>query len=83
MTVKALTNQRYLIGAYNKGELERVAKDLNLYQNIESDKEWEDLEGIPMRKKSYLVKHSKGLARWVVKMKRGDVVSVSCEFQVK
>jgi hypothetical protein len=81
--MKALTNQRDLFSVYNKGDLSRVAKDLNLYQSIETDKEWEDLEGIPMRKKTYLVKHSKGVARWTVKMKSGDVVSVACEFEAK
>ncbi|WCO82009.1 hypothetical protein vBPpSSYP_27 [Pseudomonas phage vB_PpS_SYP] len=81
--MKALTNQRDLLSVYNKGDLSRVAKDLNLYQSIETDKEWEDVEGMPMRKKTYLVKHSKGVSRWTVKMKRGDVVSVSCEFEAK
>lgn len=62
--------------AFNKGYLEVVAKDLNLYQTIESDKEWECVDGAPMRKKTYLVKHSKGFARWSVKMKRGEIVGV-------
>ena len=74
--MKALTNNRALMSAFNKGYLDVVAKDLNLYQTIESDNEWECADGTPMRKKTYLVKHSKGFARWSVKMKRGDIVGV-------
>lgn len=79
--MKALTNQRALLAAYNKGELDRVAKDLNLYKGIATDKEWE-CEGIPMREKTYLVAHSKGVARWTVRMRKGDVIRVACEFEI-
>ena len=80
--MKALLNQRDLLAVYNKGDIERVAKELNLYQSIETDKEWEDNNGMPMRKKTYLVKHSKGVARWSVTMQRGWVIKLACEFNV-
>lgn len=77
----ALTNHRDLMRAYNKGELERVAKDLNLYQTIESDREWVADEKF-CRRKTYLVGHAKGVARWTVKQMNGDVCSVACEFNI-
>lgn len=81
--MKALVNNRQLLSALNKGEcIARIARDLNLYQTIEQDAEWECVDGTPMRQKSYLVKHSKGFARWTVKMKRGEFVSVGCVHNV-
>jgi hypothetical protein len=79
--MKPLLNQRDLKAAFNKGYTEEVAKDLNLYQTIETDKEWEDDRG-HLRKKTYLVKHSKGFARWHVKQLNGQVISVGCVWNV-
>lgn len=85
--MKALTNQRSLISAYNKGEIERVAIDLNRYFDIESDKEWTIGEDLPRyegnwRKRTYLVKHSKGVTRWTTEWHNGQVKSVECVFEI-
>lgn len=76
MSAKSMTNNRQLLAGLNNGYIDEVAKDLNRYQTIECDKEWTCLDGTPMRKKSFLVKHSKGTARWSVEMRNGEVKGV-------
>lgn len=81
--MKALTNNRALLSELNNtSDLSRIARDLNRYQSIEKDDEWQCVDGTPIRSMSYLVKHSKGFARWSVTMKRGDVVKVGCVHNV-
>lgn len=74
--MKAMLNNRSLLSGLNKGYIDEVAKDLNRYQTIERDASWECVDGAQMRKKSYLVSHSKGVARWHVKLRNGEVQGV-------
>jgi hypothetical protein len=74
--MKPMTNNRALLSGLNKGYIDEVAKDLNRYQTIERDSEWVCVDGAAMRKKSFLVKHSKGMARWHVEQRNGDVKGV-------
>lgn len=74
--MKAMLNNRSLLAGLDKGYIDEVAKDLNRYQTVERDLEWLCVDQTPRRKKSFLVKHSKGVARWHVEMHKGDVVGV-------
>ncbi|AGR89036.1 hypothetical protein CHA_P10082 [Pseudomonas phage CHA_P1] len=79
---KALCNQRDMYAAYNRGEYDRVAVDLNRYFPIERDNQWEDGDAI-VRRRTYLVKHSKGVARWHTLYRNGQVHGVGVIFNVK
>lgn len=79
--MKAMTNNRSLLSGYNQGFIDEVAKDLNRYQTIEKDTEWTCEDGAAMRRRSYLVKHSKGVARWYVEMRNGEVKSVGVIYE--
>ncbi|CEF89458.1 hypothetical protein vBPaerPsIn_103 [Pseudomonas phage vB_Paer_PsIn] len=80
--MKALCNHRALYAAYNRSEIDRIAVDLNRYFPIEKDDEWED--GAYMyRRRTYLVKHSKGTARWHSLYCNGTVQGVGVIFDVK
>lgn len=80
--LKPMTNNRQLLSGLDKGYIDEVAKDLNRYQTIEKDSEWTCVDGAAMRKKSFLVKHSKGFARWHVEMRNGEVRGVGVIHQV-
>ncbi|UPW35975.1 hypothetical protein QE320_gp079 [Pseudomonas phage EM] len=79
--MKALCNQRDLYRAYNAGDVERVAVDLNRYFAIERDDSWTDNSG-EYRRRSYLVKHSKGIARWHTVYHNGNLHGIGCIFEV-
>lgn len=86
MNKAALTNQRALLAAYNRGELERVATDLNRYFPIVADNSWTMRSGCyagEWRRKTYHVKHSKGVARWRIELHNGSLSSVECTYQIK
>lgn len=74
--LKPMTNNRLLLSGLDKGHIDEVARDLNRYQTIEKDNEWFCVDGAVMRKKSFLVKHAQGVARWHVEMRNGEVVGV-------
>lgn len=80
--MKAMLNHRSLKSGLDKGYIDEVAKDLNRYQTVERDREWLCVDETPRRKKSFLVKHSKGVARWHVEMHKGEVVGVGCIYNV-
>lgn len=80
--LKPMTNHRQLMSGYDKGHIDEVAKDLNRYQTIETDKEWVDpINQNSLRRKTFLVKHSQGVARWEVTMRNGNVQGVGVTFK--
>lgn len=80
--LKPLTNNRSLLSALHKGYLDEIGRDLNLYQTIQKDDEWECVDGTPCRQKEFHVKHSKGIARWQVEWRKGFVVRVEVTHQI-